>query len=346
MSATFAAKRVIIVAQGRSIQGTAIERAFRRLGWQTRLVQYGYVTEWTLWQRLFNRASRSYGAWYLARAFNDSLRREVLPGLDAGADLILFVKGEALAADVRAALARVDVPVVLWTLDSVSRFPAQMSVAPLATRTFVIDGGDVSGEGITWLPIGFDDELYRPGRGEPELDVLFAGNLNEPYYSGRRAALCELAQSSLPARFACGYVGSTGNRRQDRRLLRGQPLRWFGRVSPEAYGQLIARARIVVNIHQDDGSQPINPLFFGIPGARVCQVAESRPYLAGWLSRGDDYVAFPPGEMVPTVEHLLVHESERARVAAHGYRSAHAAHTFVQRVRSILDRVGLARSGG
>lgn len=339
-------KRVTIVAQGRSIQGGAIERAFRRLGWQTRLVQYGNVTEWTLWQRLLNRVSGRYGPWYLSRAFNETLRREVLSEPGAHTDLLLFVKGESLAEDVREELARLPVPVTLWTLDSVSRFPAQMSVAPLAAHTFVIDGGDVRDSSTTWLPIGFDDEVFCPWREEPELDVLFAGNLNAPYYSGRRRALLELSRSSLPERVRCGFVGSTGRRRQDRQLLRGTRLRWFGRVSPEEYGRLIARARIVINIHQDDGWKPINPLFFGIPGARVCQVTEDRAYLTQWLSPGADYVAFAPGEMVATVERLLGDESERARVADHGYRSALAAHTFVHRVRTILDRLGLQRARG
>lgn len=334
------------MAQGRSIQGGAIERAFRRLGWQTRLVQYGNVTEWTLWQRLLNRINGRYGSWYLARAFNQTLRREVLSDSGARPDLLLFVKGESLAEDVREALARLPIPVTLWTLDSVSRFPAQMSVAPLAVHTFVIDGGDVQGGNFTWLPIGFDDEVFCPCQGAPELDLLFAGNLNAPYYSGRRRALLELSRSRLPERFRCGFVGSTGRRRQDRQLLRGTRLRWFGRVSPEEYGRLISRARIVVNVHQDDGSQPINPLFFGIPGARVCQVTEDRAYLAQWLSPGADYVAFAPGELVATVERLLGDEGTRRSIAEHGYRSAVAAHTFVHRVRTILDRLGLEHATG
>jgi hypothetical protein len=246
----------------------------------------------------------------------------------------------------RRALREMEAVKVLWTYDSVGRYPGQDDVSEVMDQVFYMDGGDVRESRDHWLPLGFDDQLYRPSGEDPWYDVLFVGKLGRSY-GLRRRYIGELGKCRGLRRYRVAAIGTTGQRLGDFIFRLGNPINWVaGRLPPAEYARHIAHTKICINVHQDDGAKPVNPTFFAIPGTGVCQVAENREYLAKWLEPGREYIAFNPADLCECVMELLENDTRRASVAESGYLRAVADHTFKSRVRYILERSGLGQPGG
>ncbi|MBN1459932.1 MAG: glycosyltransferase family 1 protein [Armatimonadetes bacterium] len=277
------------------------------------------------------------------RTYNACIRDWVLPYLSrTHPDLLLILKGHSIDEDNRRELTSLGTQVVTWAIDSISRFPAQNSVRQLATRAFFMDGGDLSEPGDRWLPLGYEEDLYNGLSVRKDIDVLFIGYLRRPEYARRRRLLFDLRGSSIPREFRCVFVGTTGSKLGDARIARGTTMECRGRVLANEYARLIASARVCVNVHQDDGINPVNPAFFCIPAAGTCQIAEDRPYLTQWLTPFRDYIPFSEDSLVQTVLNALETPALLAEVAESGRRTARDGHGFVSRARTILADVGLS----
>lgn len=224
----------------------------------------------------------------------------------------------------------------VWTVDSVSRFPGQGELARLADWTFYMDGGDVQPHTSSWLPLGYDQDTYLPSADSKLHDVLIIGNMRPPEYATRRRILTVLGTSALARTYRFAFAGTTGSRAGDAKLKTSLSVDFLGRLSIEKYAEVIARSHIVVNIHQDDGIQPVNPTFFAIPGSGVCQLSDRRDYLDHWLTRNRHYIATDPQNVLETIGDLLpkIHNGER--FCTDGMIEAQRNHTMIDRVRHII----------
>ena len=304
--------------------------------------------------RVFNTAFNHFvlsvpltARWLIARRFNRAVEERLGSYADTESpDFVLFIKGHQLTASARETIEQIKAPKAQWTYDSLARFPGQCSLMPLVDRVFVMDGGDRDAHGRTWLPLGYDVRVFEP-RGEPfDYDVALVGRANSEFYRSRVEALLELSDSDLPSRFRCCFAGST-SRRVRSRVVAGNPhLKLLGTRRFADYAALIRRSRVCINVHQDDGIQPINPMFFAIPGAQVCQVCDDRPYLAEWLTPGLHYVPFTKGSLADVVGNLLSDNRRWSTVAADGYRECRDHHSYVSRMEAILRAMGFARRVG
>jgi hypothetical protein len=205
-----------------------------------------------------------------------------------------------------------------------------------------MDGTDVEvvGKKAEWLPLGYDPEIYRPGKGNSrDIDVLFVGLLNS-LYSARRRYLKTLEGSYLTRRYRCVLVGTTGTRVGDRIIRVPRGVDWLAKRLPEReLGALVARSKICVNIHQDDGGMPVNPMFFAIPGAGACQVAEKRPYLSRWLTPFEHYIPADEDGLEDALVDLLEHDVRRNSVSRASHEIARNAHTYFHRIDMMLARL-------
>ena len=325
----------------------SLVRAFRHLGWEARAVSWADPCE-----RLGNRLRRLAGLsadrrLLVGREFNRVMRQQFIPLVSQEKpELLLIVKPHSVDDDVGLDLARLSVPIVTWATDSVGRDDGQNSLLRHSLAAYIQDGGDVSHNQMRWLPLGFDDEMFQPADDPKVWDVLFVGNLSTTLYCKRYAFFKMLDNSGLHRNYHIGFIGGTPFAFYNR-------LRWYpGKthwVSPhlsmKELGRAIAHSRIVVNIHQNDGRMPINPMFFGIPGCRVCQVAEDREHLGRWLKPRHEYVAVNSANFVGVLSELLRDNSEVDRISAAGF-AASAHHTYVARVRQILTECGFVQQGG
>ena len=319
-----------------------IRDAFTALGWEAELVQYQAVVRQRGWRRLVGVDYEKQRAEF----FNLTLREEVLPRLKSptAPQFFLILKGAALESDNREALRTSGVKSALWTYDSLYRLPRQDDLRELVDRVFYMDGDDARDEKSLWLPLGFDPSLYQSATGQPGYDVLFVGRMGRGY-EGRKRYLARLAKSGVVRRHAVAVIGSTGSRWGDWRLGLGKHIRRIaGHLPPAEYAREIARAKVCINIHQDDGGRPVNPTFFAVPGAGVCQVTDNRDYLSRWLTPNYDYVPAREAQLEETIENLLRDETLRSCIARQGYQSAIANHTFRARLGTILKEAGFDKS--
>lgn len=327
----------------------SITKAFRNLGWESELFVYG-PPHMNLVQLAINRVADPHCDKAYSHSFNERIREGVIPLLRQGSfDILLILKGNFLDEDNREVLLKSGVPIVLWTLDSLHRAPYQKLLAEIAVAAFYIDGGDIptSDNGkSSWLPLGYDKDLYHPGLClEKSLDVLLIGKLGK-YYTKRMRLIKRIADSHLVQKWRCGFIGSTGTLSGNLLLYfhygfkKKETVQWLSRRIPvERLTKAIASAKICLNIHQDDGITPINPMFFAIPGTGTCMVAEKKPHLSQWLIAGEEYVEFEDDNLVEILERLLTADEERETIAYRG-QFASFNHTYESRIQTILQKIG------
>lgn len=338
-------KQVFIVGPETGNIPQSVAAAFKQKGWEARLFTFAPLRRQHLYQIAIGLLHDPHCRKAMVRAFNDLLREQVLPHLcSRKIDFLLILKGDCLDADNRDSLIRCNVPIITWTLDSLSRAPYQKLLGEISRHIFYIDGGDVptNDKSASWLPLGFDDTIYRPHREiSKDLDILLIGKLGYRYRR-REQFLRQLHNSSLVHRINCGLIGSTGVVSGNLFLYLNHSLRkkpgvvWLSRRIPaEQLACQIARAKVCINVHQDDGSMPINPMFFAIPATSTCQVAEQKPYLHQWLEPGKDYVEFKDEEFLDVLALLLSDEKKLATLSQNGYEASRF-HTYANRVDSLV----------
>jgi len=338
---THAAGKVLIAGPATYDTVPAIGRAFERLGWLAELRCYRFVTS-TLQQKCWRLIKRLRLHNGLEQAlFNRFLEREVWPRLlSEHPDLLLLVRPFTLSVRNRHRLCSSGIPAITWMTDSLVRYGGHAGPWPEAVRNFVFDGADARPGLSTWLPLGFDDEQFRPGE-QREWDVLFVGRLfARGYYLRRQFFERLLSWKELP-HYRVGWVGNAS------RQLSGLVLRarqcgmvTLGEVDMTALAGAIAASRISILVHQDDGCQPVNPLFFAIPGCRSCLVTDRRDYLSRWLVPHREFVPVELGKLLPMLTALCKNAHASAMMAEQGWRAAQQ-HTWLQRVKTLLTDLGM-----
>ena len=328
-------KRVIIISG--PWEGQQLHEGFLKLGYDSYLFIYShpdYVLFRPRWgQKLYRQA---FPHRFLNRAFNQTLREAALPfAKQLDPDFLVIYKGHLLDPDNREALAKLKRPIAFWANDSMVRFPSQRAVAEIASFRFYIDGGDVKDERDLWLPVGYDPSNYNALQAGFSYDLSFIGRLTTRNYSKRRSYLLKLSESDFPKRFNCISVCSTGNRWAQLKLNRKLTFTNLRSLPYHEFMRVVASGSICINIHQDDGIKSVNPMFFGIPGLGVCQVAEDRDYLAQWLEPWVEYIPVNDSNFLDTLSHIAENKELQKKVAESGRRRVENAHTFYHRAETI-----------
>lgn len=314
-----------------------IALAFKANGWTAETVTWQSV-KWRFYHRFgfmggvsLNRIEA------ISRIFDQSVRSELIPlAKKIKPDLIVMVIPFSLPESTQAELLKLDIPMVAWATDSIERYPGQMSVLPIVKKMFVMDGGNLNNEKVTWMPLGFDEGVFQPSNDTPVFDLLFVGNISGKHYTQRRDYLRRLRRSSICKTHKIGYVGASGSWVENRIFRMPGNLTWVAKNLPISnLANIISRSRICINIHQEDGMQPVNPMFFAIPACGTCQIAENRGYLARWLRPEIEYCAVDWANFSETIENLLNNPVRRKQIADAGYQASRD-HTFTKRVEQIL----------
>jgi spore maturation protein CgeB len=84
-------------------------------------------------------------------------------------------------------------------------------------------------------------------------------------------------------------------------------------------------------------------MFFGIPGVGSCQLAEENSHLQRWLNPGVDYVEFADENFLSTLTSMLVGDVDARSVAISGHAKAVECHTYKNRIKKILEVVGVSQ---
>lgn len=329
---------------GPPIAGIAdgIRSGFDKLGWNTTLLNSAALMRGGgFLERRVKRVVDPGLKSALEASFNSVLQDELLPLLhrkQKRPDLVLILKGRRLFPGVRDSLLEAQVPVFTWTYDSMELYPEQGSVIEIATHAFYFDRGDVPvGGKHTWLPHGYDDSVFFPRPGKKWIDILLFGRIDRSYMR-RRQYLRQLAHSGLARRARCVFVGTTGNRLSDRLFRLGRHMEWIStRMRPRDLAALISASRVCINIHQDDGRQPMNLGFVAIPACRTCQVAEKRDYFSLLFEPQKEYQEFQENTFLETLDDVLADPTRCESIAELGLSRAVRSHTTLARAKTMVS---------
>lgn len=331
-------KRVLIFGPEAFRITESVSYAFKSLHWTPAVVSWKH-RRIRPWNRMANRLNlqEDWGD-VLRREFNELLEYKVLPvARDLKPDLILMIAPRMIEKSLLSELDRLNIPIIVWVIDSGTRYPGQMSLNEIAYRTYVMDGGDTNNENILWQPLGYDHRYFSPGEAPSQYDILFAGNIGRWFYDTRNQYLKLLRDSGLGSRFRVAFVGSSSHVWQNRfRWLPGD-IKWIApKLSLKDYASVIASSKITINIHQDDGFKPINPLFFAIPGCKTLEVAEEREYFSEWLEPGKEFIEVNRGNCIEVLEHLLNSGELYSDIVEAGVESAQR-HTYSAIVQRMIE---------
>lgn len=334
-------RKVLIVGPSTCNTVASVARAFERLGWRPVLQPYRLVNS-VPYLRLVALISRlKLRAWWEAMLFNRFVRNTVWPALDAQPpQLILFFRPLALTRANQARLSAVGVPVVTWATDSLSRYGRYAARWTFATRNYVFDGADECAGSSTWVPLGFDDELFQPVESQ-EWDILFVGRLFVRLYDLRKRFFERLLSWEALSHHRVAWAGAASRQLKPLvNLAKQRGVVTWGDLDMPTLAKAIATSKICVLVHQDDGAQPVNPLLFAIAGCRSCLVTDRRDYLQRWLVPHRDFVPVGLEDFHAQLYLLTQHPRTCTAIAEQGFQAAQQ-HTWLRRVATLLADLGV-----
>jgi len=306
---------------------------FKALGYEVESFFYG-IDKVSLYQRIKWKFFKTQDR-FLTKNFNKQIDNIFTEHLKANFDILLIIKGKKATQKSKSLLKKMNsTSKILWTTDSVERFPHQLSVKDLVDKVFVQDGDDVKFiENSEWLPLGFDETIYKISD-EKNIDILLFGNCDTKFYSNRVAYFLEA--SKLGDKFTIKFIGSNLDDRAKKILIKNN-VEIIRTLSFKDFANKISRSKIAINIHQDDGSKAINPLFFAIPGSRTVQVTNNKEYYKSWLAAEKGFFPVEKKDLNKKLE-SIISDYNNFKLSKEYLDKINKVHTYKGRALKLLGK--------
>lgn len=328
----------------------SVERAFRALGFETRVLAYDNpIHPYDLGNKI--RYKFSADKLQLKRQSRALFHMEAeLAFEEFEPDVVFVMNGDMLLSDTllhwRGVLeddpAPVEKPakVALWFFDSMTHIPLCEECVTAVDAVFCYEQTDIPliksrfGVDAHFLPQAVDTEIYHPLETEKEYDIVFAGDI---FHSQRRRQIVQKVVAHYPQlriRIWGEYKPWYKN-----------PLQWLTRERKDVYmnrnasGQQLNadynKSRIVLNIHHEQQKDGANPKVYEIAATGSYQVCDANPYLETLFSEGEVGLYHSDEEMFRLIDAALL-DVEKATSAASAARLViQREHTFECRMLDV-----------
>ncbi len=317
----------------------AVKAAFSAYGYEVEVVKYGTpVDPYDAAARIGYKLSCDKEAY---RARNRRRRQAFYAAaFDATRpDIVFILNGEILASDTLDYF-RSKAKVALWCFDSVMHVPAIKDHIDHVDRFYCYDKGDIDyyaaqGREALFLPQAADIAIYHPLEGvQKDIDILFVGDL---YHSPRRQQYIEGVIKAFPERkikvagiYKPWYKDPWGClTKVDRGIFTNRNL------PPAEVNALYNRARVVLNIHNEQQSDGANPKVFEICAAGAYQICDVNPYIRDLFPDGEVGLYDGPKQMISLIREAL--EGDMAENAARARQTVLQRHTFGNRMGIVIN---------
>lgn len=334
-------------------------RALEGLGWQTDDLDVYYPNfDPALRARLLYSVlpARTTIDGFLTAAWRRSRREFMERLLKRDFELLLVTTPDFLTPDELAEI-RARKPGALlacWIWDPIDRFPGFKPVMPLFDHVFIYDAADLENArnlnpNTHELLLAFDPELFAPSAesgAARRCKLSFIGSLSDERLRLLEAVLGGLGLGQDDVRI---YGGAwriwplIGRYRLNRRSwLFASGLVRIETIGPQASAQLYHQSAVCLNLHQRGCRQGYNMRLFEIAGAGGFQMVERLEGIERVFRDGKEVVLYDsPADLVEKVRYYLTHPEEASAIARAGAKVAHQKHTFVHRMRAVLDACGM-----
>lgn len=257
-------------------------------------------------------------------------------------DILLMIKGYYIRKGLEKKLVAAPFKKIALTIDSVDRAPGQLGICRVADLVFLQDKGDMGHPALAskrkfHLPLGYDEHVFFKKNIEKKYDICLVGNFYPDRYRKRYDLIMELGRSAEFRDKKIAVIGGSGNTSLNQDLAREfTHMDFLGKLDGPQLNETFNSSKIVVNIHQDDGLEPVNPWLFMISGAGACQVVDYRPYLENYYQDKKEIcmVNFP--EIPAFLLKILESPAEIERIANAASNRTMMEHSNMSRAEHML----------
>ena len=260
------------------------------------------------------------------------------------ADLVLFLNGDAFSGEVLAEVRRwTPGRLVSWWADNPCASSSFMRAVSLFDHVFVFDRSYLApliaagGRSVHFLPCACDETIYRPLRLSQaaarrfRCEVAFVAW----YYPERAAVVKALARSGIDV----GVWGGQWRSDDAQRALEGARVARGAAVSDRTAARIYSAATIGLNIHATHSvSAGVNTRTFELLASGAFQLIDRIAGIEELLTPGREVVCYAsPEEACVLAKRYLADPDGRAAIASRGRERALAEHTYVCRMRTLLN---------
>jgi spore maturation protein CgeB len=267
---------------------------------------------------------------------------------DAKPEIAIIAGGHRIATQTIRHFKRIGVNSVLWTIDAPGYFEPIIEVAPFYDHIFcqgteAVDLLDKAGiRGAQWLPMACDPSYHHPVECTAEdektygSDIVFVGS----YYPNRAALFEKLVDFDL-AIWGPGWDALDHNSPLCR-CIRG------AHTTPAEWLKIYSSSKIVLATHYQDPENrfPVyqaSPRIFEVLACRAFLICDDQKDVFSLFKDGIDLVRFlDEADLNNKLRHYLTHPEERKAIADQGREAVLARHTYQDRIKELLTKIGYA----
>lgn len=320
---------------------SAVRASFERLGYECRVACYGTpVDPYGLFNKISYKLALDKAAF---RARNRRRRQGFYRDIfdKYRPDVVFVLNGEILLGDTLDYF-RKSAKVAIWCFDSVMHVPDIKNHIDHADRFYCYDKGDIGyyasqGKRALFLPQAADTSVYHPLEGiKKDIDILFVGDL---YHSPRRRQyIAEVIKAFPDRRIKVAGIYKPWYKNPLKALFRERRDIFTNRnVPPVQVNELYNRARVVLNIHNEQQTDGANPKVFEICASGAYQICDGNPYIRGLFPGGQIGLYETPRQMVSLIREALDGPDIVDAPAMQATAAVLACHTFDSRMATVIN---------
>lgn len=341
-------KKALIISSPFYDYQISVGRAFEALGYHVKIETYDepiHPFKGVLkWRHKFTKDKERLRA--QSRAKYDAYIKQVY---DTYQPDIVFSYNGTILLDERLDYFRQKSKVVLWMYDSVQRPDRARCEKHIdhADAVFCFEERDVEyyaqqGKTAYFLPLACDTSVYYPILNqEKDIDILFVATL---YTSQKRMKLIQSVVHHFPNAKILVYgwykpFVKTPLKcifRERRDIYKNR------NIAPEKVNELFSRCKVALNIHHEQTFYGANQRMFEACGAGAYQICDANPYIKSVFQQNEVGLYQNEEELLTQIQWALDKDNtqERERRAAAACKIVTEQHTFLSRVRAILEKIG------
>lgn len=336
-------KRVLIIGGEFYGYTKSVERTFRKLGYKTDLVEYRKNYSNNLIKRIRIKFEPMFGLNYYNNTLISETNQLILKKyLKFKPDIVMIIKGDMLNRNTLKKMK--DSIIILWMLDSIFEEKEAYKNVDLYNYRFMFEKTDVArlkkqGMESWFLPLAVDESIYLPTNvPKKDIDLLFIG----VFYPKRLSILEHLIKDfpKMNIQIYNKYIGLFDIKKRIKYFLKGHRKYFINKsVTPKEANKLYSRTKIAINIHHEQSKYGCNMRFFEILGTKTFQLVDSNKFIDDVFF--DKVISYKNYEDLKNkIKKYIDNEDLRAAIAENGYQEVINNHTFIQRVKYILTKLG------
>lgn len=229
--------------------------------------------------------------------------------------------------------------VACWLFDRLYNLPNSVDHVNHVSHLFCYDQEDATllaqtHKNISFLPQACDTFIYKPQHRIKDIDILFVGNL---YNSRRRRAYVKVVVKAFPNKII-RVIGEykPWYKNPLKCLFRESRSIYLNKNVPEILvNDYYNRAKVVLNIHNEQQQNGANPKVFEISGSGAYQICDSNPYIKSLYPNGEIGLYNNEQELIDLIEDGLT--TDKTNQTEKAYQFIVSNHTFEKRVEQMLD---------